>query len=334
MVKLIAANDPLLTWKGVISLQRSKEFTMPWRIPYDKVDLFAWTLAEKAAMPAGVRIEFRTDSDWVELITTPEAERSAVDIFCDGIFKSTMPTINKDHIKFADLGEYNKEIQIWLPQQGEFRLKGIEISDTSSISKSNINQNPKWITYGSSITQCRDADSPSLTWPSIVARSNNLDLTCLGYGGECHLDPLVAKAIRDSDADLISLCLGINIYAYSSLNQRTFQPGIWAFIELIREKHAEVPMIVMSPIYASRDKAETTDNDVGFTLQKMRREIEESVEVLKRLGDKNIHYINGLDIFHERNKNLLHDGVHPDNRGYALMAENISKLLKPHISNL
>ena len=33
------------------------------------------------------------------------------------------------------------------------------------------------------------------------ARTHNLDLTCLGYGGQCHLDPIVASMIRDLPAD-------------------------------------------------------------------------------------------------------------------------------------
>jgi len=49
---------------------------------------------------------------------------------------------------------------------------------------------------------------------------------------------------------------------------------------------------------------------------------------------KNIFYIDGLDIFDENQAHLLFDGVHPNNEGYGLMAEKISKLFSPHISKL
>ena len=334
MSRIIEPTDPCLLWTGTISIENTEGFSMPWRIPFERKDLFAWPLIERAAMPAGVTLAFRTNSDWIELRTEPFPDRSPLDIFCDGEFHSSVHSENLDRIGFTNLGSNVKDIQIWLPQHGELKLKGLEIEESASITQSPSKRNPKWITYGSSITQCRHSASPSLTWPSIVSRSNNLDLTCLGYGGNCHLDPMVARIIRDSEADLISLCLGINIYAYSSLNERTFQPGIFGFIELFREKHREVPVIVLSPIFAAKDNSETTPNAVGLTLQRMRREIEEAVEILRTLGDKNIFYIDGLDIFDENQAHLLFDGVHPNNEGYGLMAEKISKLFSPHISKL
>ena len=334
MSATIEPNDPRLRWNGAVSIQHAKDYSMPWRIPYEKRDLFAWPLVERAAMPAGVTLEFQTDSDVIGLETEPFPDRSPLDIFCDGKFHSSLPSENSDYVKFTDLGSDLKNVEIWLPQHGELKLKSLKIDNSASISQSPTKTNPKWITYGSSITQCRHSDSPRLTWPSIVSRLNDLNLTCLGYGGNCHLDPMVARIIRDSEADLISLCLGINIYTYSSLNDRTFQSGIFGFIELLREKHQKVPIIVLSPIFAAKDNAETQPNDVGFTLRRMRREIEDAVHTMRALGDKNVHYIDGLDIFDETQAHLLFDGVHPNNEGYALMAKKISKLFGPHISNL
>jgi len=203
------------------------------------------------------------------------------------------------------------------------------IDDESILTKSEDQQNRKWITYGSSITQCRDADSPSQTWPALVARKNNLDLTCMGYGGQCHLDPMVALTIRDLPSDIISLCLGINIYGASSLNERTFQPGILGFVQILREKHMDIPIIVMSPIY-SPDREENP-NEVGMTLQMMRSEIKNSVDILKSLGDVNIHYIDGLAVFDKQYETLLPDKLHPNNEGYSIMANNISNFLAPHL---
>ena len=56
----------------------------------------------------------------------------------------------------------------------------------------------------------------------VVARDQNFNLTCLGYGGQCHLDSMVARMIRDLPANFISMCLGINIQGASSLGPRAF----------------------------------------------------------------------------------------------------------------
>ena len=130
--------------------------------------------------------------------------------------------------------------------------------------------------------------------------------------------------IRDREADLISLCLGINIHS-GSLNQRTFGPGILGFVQIVREKHPTTPMALVSPIF-SPDR-EDTPNVVGFTLKQMRVEVKKAAETLRAYGDDNIYYIDGLNIFDADNAHLLPDNLHPNNEGYAIIAQNMLNLL-------
>ena len=329
MGKTINPDDTRLKWKGVVSTETTKEGVMPWRIPFTEKDLFAWQLVERAAMPAGVRLEFGSNTSYLEMFFDSIPDRSPVDIFCDGELLATLSTANLNFLRVENLGSKNKAIQIWLPQWGELRIKKLVIENDAILTEPKGPKDTKWVTYGSSITQCRTADSPSQTWPALVARKNDLDLTCMGYGGQCHLDPMIARTIRDLPADIISLCLGINIYGASSLNQRTFQPGILGFVQILREKHIDAPIIVMSPIYSPG--REDTLNEVGMTLQVMRSEIANSVDILKGLGDMNIHYVDGLDIFDNQYENLLPDNLHPNNEGYSIMANNISNSLAPYL---
>jgi len=287
--------------------------------------LYAEELVGRAAMPAGVRVSFQSDSDYLEGACNAASERSPIDLMIDGELVRTAPTEDLTSFKFDGLGSQMKSFELWLPQFGEFQLNGLEISDGAELTEANNPGLPKWITYGSSITHCRTADSPTLTWPSIVARTRGYDLTCLGYGGQCHLDPLIARVIRDRDADLISLCVGINIYGSGSLNARTFGPGIIAFVKIIREKHPDTPIALISPIYSPG--REDTVNGAGFTLSGMRSEVATSVEKLRANGDSNLHYINGLDVFDSTKAHLLPDDLHPNTEGYGIMAANLLNLL-------
>ena len=325
----ISPDDSRLRWRGTVSKETTDEGLMPWRILFTEKDLFAWQLVERAAMPAGVRLEFKSNTSYLEMFFNSTPERSPVDIFCDEELLATLPTAGLNFLRVENLGSQNKAVQIWLPQWGELIIKKIVIENDAILAEPKERKNTKWVTYGSSITQCRTADSPSQTWPALVARKNNLDLTCMGYGGQCHLDSMIARTIRDLPANIISLCLGINIYGASSLNQRTFQPGILGFVQILREKHIDVPIILMSPIYSPG--REENPNEVGMTLQVIRSEIESSVEVLKGLGDLNIHYVDGLDIFDKQYENLLPDNLHPNNEGYSIMASNISNSLAPYL---
>ena len=325
MPQTIAAADPRLRWSGSISNDVTSKGVAPWRIPHDEKGLYAEELVGRAAMPAGVSVNFQSDSNYLEGACNASSERSPIDLMIDGKLIGTASTEDLTSFKFGGLGSEMKSFELWLPQFGEFQLNSLTISDGAEFTEFSDPGLPKWITYGSSITHCRAANSPTLTWPSIVARTRGYDLTCLGYGGQCHLDPLIARVIRDRDADLISLCVGINIYGSGSLNVRTFGPGIMGFVKIIREKHPDTPIALISPIYSPG--REDTVNGAGFTLNGMRSEVAITVEKLSTNGDGNIHYINGLDVFDANKAHLLPDDLHPDTEGYGVMAANLLHLL-------
>jgi hypothetical protein len=319
-VQTIYPNDRRLAWPGAISLQRTAEWVQPWRLPYDRLGLFPPDLLrERAAMPAGVRLAFRSDATVLAGAIVPQAEMAPLDLCCNSMLLCSLDIAGQDHFEFTGLPAGDKLIELWLPQFGEFRLRSLFLNAGATLAPSTA-QRARWITYGSSITQCRAAASPARTWPAIVARARDYDLTCLGYGGQCHLDPLIAKMIRDLPAEYISLCVGINIYGSGSFNARSFGPAIIGFVRTIREDHPATPLVVQSPIFSP--PRETAPNVVGFTLQAMREEVTAAVDALQAAGDQYVHYVDGLTILGADQAHRLPDDLHPDAEGYALMGEN------------
>ena len=323
MPSQIRPDDPKLTWQGAISLQHAGDWIMPWRIPHEDLALFPPDdLRGRAAMPAGVRLSFRSDATTVTGYVDATEESSGIDLCCDGQFHGWADLAGKEKFLFEALPTGEKLIELWLPQYSEFRLRGLELSPEASLAPYE-DPRPKWVTYGSSITHCRAAERPSETWPAIVAREQGLNLTCLGYGGQCHLEPMMARMIRDLPADFLSIKVGINIYGSGSLNMRTFGPAIIGFVQIIREKHPDTPFAVVSPIFSP--PREKTKNSVGFTLADMRKEVAEAVLALKARGDSNIHYVDGLDLFGREHVKMLPDDLHPDAQGYKVLAQNFSQ---------
>ena len=327
MSLIISPDDTRITWQGAISLERTHHWIMPWRIPYEDRTLFPPdTLQERAAMPAGVRISFRSNTSILAGHIEPYPETTLqeyptryLDLFCNGHFQHSVDLARQHSFAFRNLCPEEKLIELWLPQHSEFRLKSLELSDEATIAPYN-DIRPRWITYGSSITHCRSAEKPSLTWPAIVAREHGLNVTCLGYGGNCHLEPMIARMIRDLPADFISIKIGINVQGNSSLNARTFKPAVIGFVEIIREKHPYVPFVVVSPIYSP--PRELIPNTVGLSLQDIREEVESAVKALQAHGDSNIYYVDGLKLFGSEYSNFLPDELHPDAEGYKLLGYN------------
>ena len=326
MSKNIPLDAPQLTWQGAASLERTSDGVMPWRINHEERDLFPpmdWH--GRLKQPAGVRLTFRSNTQMVAGTAEINAQQGPIDIYCDGGLHAALK-IQEGRFNADGLPAGEKLVEVWLPHNVEFRLKSLELSDGASLRKYR-DPRPRWVVYGSSITHCRRSEMPSMTWPGVVAREAGLNLTCLGFGGSCHLDPMIARMVRDMPADYLTMKVGINIYAASSLSPRTFRAGIIGFVKTVREKHPETPFAVISPIISP--PRETTPNSVEFTLSAMREEVADAVARLRANGDKNLHYFNGFKLFGPEHLEMMPDGLHPDAEGCKLMGYNFLREVWP-----
>jgi lysophospholipase L1-like esterase len=272
-----------------------------------------------------VRIRFSSNTCTLAIDLQPVDKPRLFDCVINGevvVQATALP--NETSVVFPQLPPVEKLIEVYLPHKSPVQVTGVQIEKGASFSTP-LPDRLRWVTYGSSITQCTAASSPAHTWPAIVARRNQLELTCLGYSGNCHMETMVARMIRDLPADLISVCLGINVMNQSSLSPRTFRPAVIGLLSLIREKHPDVPLAVISPIVCP--PRETTPNAVGLTLTQIREEIETAVKILQAHGDRRIFYVSGLDVFDEKYLDYLPDQLHPNAMGYQILADNFDQIV-------
>ncbi|MEM1013679.1 MAG: SGNH/GDSL hydrolase family protein [Planctomycetota bacterium] len=318
----VPANAPRLSWRGHVSLEPVGEGFKPWRIPFNDRRLFPG-VAEKAESPAGVRLAFDTDAQTLQLRAELADNGSLLPDVCVGDEVVAMPPGET----VALPGSGMRHVEVWLPQSGTATVHGVELPTDATLARPEDDARPIWLTYGSSITHCAQAKSPTRTWPARAARQAGLDLTCLGFGGQCHLDPMVARVIRDQPADYISICCGINIHGAGSMNSRSFPAAVIGTIEIIREGHPDTPLCLISPIYSPpREEVATTD----LTLVSMRAGIREIVDLLRERGDERLFYVDGLDIFGPDSvpedadmKTLMPDDLHPEDVAQPILAGNV-----------
>jgi lysophospholipase L1-like esterase len=322
----ISHHDPRLSWHGHISLEQTPEYSRPWRIPFEKRALFHPDLAARASMQAGVRLSFHSDTRTLSGKIVPFEGAQNVDLYVDGEFSGTSEC--RSTFSFDDLPSGEKLLELWLPQRGDFALRELEIDDGATLAP-HEDTRPRWVVYGSSITHCGEAASPSQTWPAVVARGRNLHLTCLGYGGQCHLDPQIALMMRDLPADYLTMKIGINIQGNGSLNARSFGANLIGFVQILREKHPSTPLALVSPIY-SFDR-ETTANAVGWSLQDYRDAVQSAAQTMRENGDENLIYVSGLDLFDETLGHLMPDKLHPNAEGYRTLGENFLQRAAPQL---
>ncbi|MGO4789246.1 SGNH/GDSL hydrolase family protein [Paenibacillus sp. 2KB_20] len=303
---------------GAVSLEHREEGIKPWRIPYMDYELYPPAgIDGKAEICAGIRLRLRTDSTEVAVSFAPLADNAAMDCVAGGELCETISLpAGATEALFSGLGDGTKDMEIWLPQNIGMTVTGLRIG-AQAIGVPLPDTRPRWITYGSSITQCVGASSPSRAWPAIAAEAAGFSLTNLGFSGNCHMEPMIGRLIRDLPADFISICAGVNIYGGGTLSPRMFKPLLIGLLETIRDKHRDTPLLVISPIYGTL--RETQLNSLGFTLPMMRELIRETVELLRARGDRQLFYQDGLNWLGPEDEAFLTDGLHPGAEGYELL---------------
>lgn len=328
-------------FQGHVSLERTARGVKPWRLPHGKSDLFPSagnSLMTRAELASGVSLRFRTDGDRVVLAFHADCEDPSfsLDLSADGEILETRRFTSRPGgeflCEFPLKGEGEQDYGLWLPQFASVEVAYLEFPG-AGFAEIPDDRRLRWLTYGSSITHCRAADSPGRTWPATAARKLDLNLTALGFGGQCHFDGMVGKVIRDREADIITLKLGINVFGGGSLNGRTYLPGVINLIHTIREKHPRTPLGIISPIFSCL--RETEPNVHGIVLPYMREWDKRAVEIFRDRGDDHIFYYDGLALFGPKDADHLPDDLHPDGEGYQLMGERAADFILPElIANL
>lgn len=239
-------------------------------------------------------------------------------------------------LRFEGLSPTQKEVELWFPANASVELSGFRAD--APVAPQRTSGRKRWVHHGSSVSHGRELPRPTMTWPAVAARLAGVDLVNLGVGGNCHLDPFVARAIRDTRADLISMKVGMNIAMDGTFTRRTFAPALHGFLDTVREGHPDTPVVVISstisPLLEDAagplgidDQGALTARAVGddatwplLSLGRI-RQIMGEVVATRSATDANLFYIDGLGLFGADDLGDLTDGFHPNQRGHQKIGE-------------
>lgn len=314
-------------WHGAAAWTQGPDGTQPWRVTPERLErIMSAEVDELARIPNGVRLAVDTDARALEIaLTTAEAHADSarcVDVLVDGRLVTTTKAAGRTALR-VELPGRPSRVELWLPHAAPTTLEQVLLHEATEIVPT-APRGPRWTVHGSSITQCNQADSPTGTWPALVAARNSWEVTALGMAGQCHLDPPLAETIGRSRPDLVTLCLGANIYGGDTFSERSLPPAVIGFVDHVR-RLTDAPIVVMSSIAAGPHR-EDQPNAVGLTQRQIRELVHRSVEVLQRT-DPLITLIDGTEILGFDEMELLGDLLHPTPEGYRVMAERLAPRL-------
>lgn len=370
----LTPHDPAALIRGAVDLEATATGLLPHRLP-------AWARAQSddpqlrlvEAQPSGVRLAARTSATRLELdvlptkrqyVGAPARPDGRYDVLVDGTLVE-QPTAPGGHVLTVDMmtgahtfeagapttlsialpaGE--KVLEVWLPHDEQTEVVAVR---ADAALEPLADDRPRWIHHGSSISHGSNAAHPTGTWPVVAARLAGLDLLNLGFGGSAMLDPFVARTIRDTPADRISVKLGINLVNGDVMRRRVLGPAIHGWLDTIRDGHPDTPLRLVSPIFCgvhettpgptAPDMAAMAEGRVAFvaggdpaavaagalTLEVVREVL---AEVVERRDDPHLSYVDGLDLYGpaDAERLPLPDNLHPDGETHRLIGERFAAL--------
>jgi hypothetical protein len=127
------------------------------------------------------------------------------------------------------------------------------------------------------------------------------------------------------------------------MRERAFKPALHNLLDTIREKKPTAPIFVVSPILCPTAETSpgptlrkgttfvavprTEELSVGaLCLERVRAILEEAVALRTAQGDRNLHYVNGLELFGNSDLADLPDGLHPNAAGLKRMGERFARV--------
>jgi len=332
--------------------------------------------------PSGARVVVRTTASRLQLAVHPtriayrgaDRERGAVDVWVDGELLVRARLTGGDALEVdlltgesammggaahvtevTGLPTTSKVVEFWLPHNEAIEL--VDLRADAPLVPAEPAGGPAWIHYGSSISQGSNATAPSEIWPALAARDMGAELRNLGFGGSAFVDPFVARTIRDTPADLISVKLGINVVNLDAMRERVFVPAVHGFLDTIRDGHPDTPLYVVSPIYCPihentpgpgavdpeslgtdqvRFMATGREGDTALgrlTLTVIRDALEGVVA--SRSDDANLHYLDGRSLYRSPDfeKLPLPDGLHPDTAAHRLIGARFAEQVQGEVTH-
>ncbi len=164
--------------------------------------------------------------------------------------------------------------------------------------------------YGSSITEGGCASRPGNTYESVIARRLDLDYINLGFSGNA----LAEENIVEYMAGLNMLAF-VSDYDHNARDAEYLAQTHCRMYKAIREKHPELPYIMLSRPDFQKEREQSIAR---------RNVIIDTYRYALSQGDKNVYYIDGESFFSGPDEDLCTvDGTHPNDLGFAKMAERI-----------
>ncbi|WP_123457213.1 GDSL-type esterase/lipase family protein [Streptomyces sp. PanSC19] len=304
----------------------------PVRADPDDLARLPWDIAERAALPIGVRIEFTAapGTRAVELryraaVPGPDDPLRGLR-HCFALWQGvrlvgeTCVAPGPEAVVRLPLPPGGGVFTVYLPEgQAPVPLALRALGGALSPAP----PRPRWLVHGDSITEGWWSTRPAHSWPATAGRLLGLDPVNLGYAGGARGELPLAEQLARLPGEVITLAFGTNCWSRVPATADWLYATVRAFVGLVRRGHPSTPLLILSPVL--RPEAEHTRNALGATLTELRRAMERAGHDLAAEGDPHLHVLPGRALLGPEH---LADGLHPNDAGHARLAGAVAGALR------
>ena len=215
-----------------------------------------------------------------------------------------------------DLKDGLKEITVCFPHYNGVKKVFVGLKKGSTIKKANdYSIKTPVLFYGSSITQGGCVSHPGVDYVGHLSRWLDFDFINFGFSGTSALEPEIADYMIEQNFSLFFMD-----YDAWGLNDN-HEEVIVNFIKKLRNKHPNVPVVL-----TTRPDFYKADANPQHDLNNANRN---AYKILKKLGYKNIYYVDATKMFGKVNGHLCSmDTTHPSDLGFYQMAKTLYPIFK------
>ncbi len=282
-----------------------------YRFPKQYIEAWgrqASILGERAEATAGIRLDFHTNSRNLILRARTGA---CFELYLNGepyaILRSSEPlqiALNDGAKEEADT-----RVTLYFPAHEAGVLEEVELCDGATLSAHAYSQ--KILFIGDSITQGWAAAHDSLSYAMRVARALDADCVVQGVGGSYYCRECMGE--MPFDPDTVVVAYGTNDCTKRKSAEELSREA-HACLSFLTEQYAGERILVISPIWRC-DNAQLSVP------------LEECRSILCREAEQlGLDYVDGLTLV-PHDPSLFADGLHPNDEGFAVYAENLLKYL-------
>jgi len=335
----VAPDDPMIDFAGYVH----KELIAAPDNPDRKLVRFDRTLD----MPGtgyrwdnpGVCIRFRTDATTIEaflnyneLHQSKTARNGAGACSVDGVIKpehafqsQARSVLRSPELVRVDLSPGRvqapvfHDYEIFLPYADSVDFAGLKVNPEARFEPMKARAATRYVAYGDSITQGFAASTIDNTYPFLIGKAKGWETIDLGFGGRSSFPaPADADVLASLKPEVVTVLLGVNDWMGNVPLER-YGANMEKFLSTLRAALPQTSVYLLTPLWVPPNWSHPSgqENDLDFYRQILR-------DIVAAGNDPNLHLIEGPDLIDPDASLFDRVAVHPNDDGFAMMAERLA----------